>query len=364
MKGTKPLSPVDVRLFYERTLAEDRLELLMQALEDENPKVLRWMELLDIGEHDELELDDAATSPLGDLIGSRMRLLRRAALWSFSSNPFSALLAGELSVRLELFGKIAGHDQTFDATVARVTGSDREFLLQIPDLPEGFEPLHLTLADFDLGSNREATPREVFQPCWPEIRPAREDESALGSSFTPSRTLAASSHAGLALDGFKLRPTNKAESDDFWVMLEANSPRLLVQVDRRGPSRLDVALLEVGEVRDGRTIITKHPVLLDRLIPGSTEALESQFDLPRPTTDPPPQTLSMLARALNPNELCELSPSQAETLLGHRDFAAPTLTRTEHGFRFHLLDADVARLAEHPGHKCALRVALPEREVR
>ncbi len=41
-------------------------------------------------------------------------------MWSFSSTPFSALLAAEPSVRLELLGKIAGHDQTFDAMVVRV----------------------------------------------------------------------------------------------------------------------------------------------------------------------------------------------------------------------------------------------------
>lgn len=365
MNGTKPLSPKDVILFYERKLDEDRLTLLMQAIEAENPKVRRWMKLLDLGEPEVLGPDDAATSSLRELIGSRMQSLSKAALWSFSANPFPALLAGEPSVRVELFGKLAGRDQKFDAMFERIAGSDREFLLRIAGLPIELEPLHLALADFDLGTERSATPRELFEPSWPVIRPARdEDEAARPSSVMPSRTLAARSHAGLALDGFKVRPTNEAESDAFWLMLEKNSSRLQVQADRRGQSRLDVMLLEVGEEQDGRTFMTKHAVLLDRLILGEKEALETEFDLPQPATDPPPKTMTVLARALGSNELCELSPFQAETLLGHRRFAAPTLTRTDHGFRFRLLEADVEAIQQHPADQCALRVALPEMEVR
>ena len=150
MKDTKPLSPDDVSMFYRGKLAEDRLELLMQALEAEDPKVLCWMELLDCEEHDDLEPVDAATSSLREQIGSRMQSLRRAALWAFSSNPFAALLAGEPAVRLELFGKIAGQAQMLDAMMECVAGSERDFLLRISDLPESFEPLHLALAEFNL----------------------------------------------------------------------------------------------------------------------------------------------------------------------------------------------------------------------
>lgn len=365
-----PISPDDVRQFCEGTLAEDRLEQLMQAMEEQNPKVQRWLDVLSVvSDLTEVELEAAngtESSAIRELIGSRMRSLSRAELWAFAVNPLPALLRGESTVRCELFGKFAGRMRTLEATFERVSGTDREFALRIPDLPHACEPLNLTLADFDLGSEREPTPRELFEPDWPVVQPVQNAEGLAHDSRAVSRQLAASSaHLGLAFAGEPVRVENKAESKDFWMSLERNSSRILVQANRRSQSRLDVVLLEMEAEQNGRSMVTNHALLLNKLVGQEPEQmLETSFDLPLPSIHPPPNTVKLALRALLPTELCELSPPAIDTLLAHRDFAAPTLTRMHDGLCFRLLEADVARLAEHSGHLCALRVALPEMEVR
>ncbi len=363
MNRPEPISPDDVRQFIEGTLTEDRQELLLQALEDEDPKVLRWMEILDFEDSDlsDSESDAAANDSLRALIGSRMKSLSRAALWAFSANPLPALLAGEPRVRVELFGKLAGRDQTFDVVLERVAGSDREFSVRIPDLPASFEPLNLTLADFELWARNESTSVPEFQTCWAPVTPEQESDAASSSRAGRVRSLAASSQ--LALDGTKMPRNHRVNFGGITVKFESPQ-RLRVQTDRGHERRLDVVLLDIRDEQD-RSTNTKQALLLDQVVGNAPcQVLRTYFDLPSNIPDAPIKHVDLRARALRMDELCELSPAHVDTLLGHTRFSPPPLIRREDHFRLCLSESDIASIQRHPGDHCALRVALPEAEVR